>query len=151
MRGLSIIPCILCYSGGLLQNLGNAVIYKDDILIRVYMVQIMQKFEEPLLDNKFKGIRVGNSVEFTYKFLDVSKERSQKVEGLVIAKKHGEGLNGTITLRTILEGYGVERTFPIHSPFVSAVKRMASYKVRRAKLYYLRELSGKAAKLKRIG
>jgi len=115
------------------------------------MQNIIQKFEKDLLDNKFKDIAVGDSVGFDYKFIDGDKERSQKVEGLVIAKKHGRGLNGTISVRTTLEGYGVERLFPIHSPMVSEVKRIARYKVRRAKLYYLRNLTGKAARLKRIG
>lgn len=114
------------------------------------MQHLIQKFEKPLLDNKFKGIRVGDAIEFTYTFKDGEKERSQKVEGLVIARKHGEGLNGSIKIRSIIEGFGVERTFPIHSPFVSKVKVKTSYKVRRAKLYYLRNLTGKAARLKRI-
>ena len=115
------------------------------------MQNIIQKFEQELLDDKFKDISVGDSIQFEYKFIDGDKERSQKIEGLVIAKKHGRGLNGTITLRTTLEGYGVERLFPIHSPMVEEVKKLATYKVRRAKLYYLRGLSGKAARLKRIG
>ncbi|MBI3335172.1 MAG: 50S ribosomal protein L19 [Candidatus Portnoybacteria bacterium] len=114
------------------------------------MQRLIQKFEKALLNNKFEGIRVGEAIEFTYAFKDGEKERSQKVEGLVIAKKHGEGLNGTIKIRTLIEGVGVERTFPIHSPFVSNVKVKTRYKVRRAKLYYLRELTGKAARLKRI-
>ena len=114
------------------------------------MQHLLQAFEASLLDNKFKAVRVGNAIEFTYKFKDGEKERSQKVEGLVIARKHGEGLNGTITIRSNIENLGVERTFPVHSPFVSALKTKARYKVRRAKLYYLRGLSGKAARLKRI-
>jgi len=114
------------------------------------MQHLIQKFEKPLLDNKFKDVRVGNAIEFTYTFKDGEKERSQKVEGLVIARKHGEGLNGTITIRSVIEGVGVERIFPIHSPFVSGVKVNVRHKVRRAKLYYLRELTGKAARLKRI-
>jgi len=114
------------------------------------MQHLIKAFEASLLANKFQNVRVGDSVEFTYKFKDGDKERSQKVEGLVIAHKHGQGLNGMITLRSIIENMGVERIFPLHSPFVSNVKVKASYKVRRAKLYYLRNLSGKAARLKRI-
>jgi len=114
------------------------------------MTDLIQQFEKELLNDKFQDIRVGDTVEFTYAFLDGEKERSQKVEGLVIARKHGRGLNGTITLRTILDGYGVERTFPIHSPMVKDIKRVVRHKVRRAKLYYMRGRTGKAARLKRV-
>lgn len=114
------------------------------------MQHLVKAFEASLLDDKFKDVKVGDSVEFTYKFKDGEKERSQKVEGLVIARKHGKGLNGTITLRSIIESLGVERIFPIHSPFVFGLTTKATYKVRRSKLYYLRSLSGKAARLKRV-
>lgn len=115
------------------------------------MQHLVQKFERPFLQNKFSKVSVGDGIEFTYTFKDGEKERSQKVDGLVIAKKHGKGLNGSITVRSVIEGTGVERIFPIHSPFVSNAKVKARYKVRRAKLYYLRSLSGKAARLKKIG
>jgi len=114
------------------------------------MQHLVQAFEKTFLNNKFSAVRVGDAVAFTYKFKDGDKERQQKVEGLVIAKKHGAGLNGTIIVRSIIENLGVERIFPLHSPFISDVQVKASYKVRRAKLYYLRSLSGKAARLKRI-
>lgn len=114
------------------------------------MQHLIGAFESTKLNNHFKDVHVGDNVEFTYKFKDGDKERSQKVEGLVIAKKHGNGLNGTITLRSIIEGLGVDRIFPIHSPWVMDMKVKATYKVRRSKLYYLRQLSGKAARLKRI-
>lgn len=114
------------------------------------MQNLIQKFEKPLLDNKFKDVRVGDTIEFIYKFKDGEKERSQKVEGIVISKKHGEGLNGMITVRSFIENVNVERIFPLHSPFVDEVKVKAKHKVRRAKLYFLRELRGKAARLKRI-
>lgn len=114
------------------------------------MQDLIQKFEKPLLANKFPDIHIGDAIEFTYKFKDEEKDRSQKVQGLVIAKKHGKGLNGTITVRSIIENMGVERIFPIHSPFISDLSITARYKVRRAKLYYIRNLTGKAARLKRI-
>lgn len=110
---------------------------------------LVQQFEKELLNDKFGDVRVGDTLEFTYTFIDGEKERSQKVEGLVIARKHGKGLNGTITVRTTLDGYGLERLFPVHSPMVKDVKRVARYKVRRAKLYYMRGRTGKAARLKR--
>lgn len=112
---------------------------------------LIQQFEKPLLKDKFQGVSVGQTIQFTYKFTDGDKERSQRVEGLVIAKKHGRGLNGTITIRTSLDGFGVDRIFPIHSPFVESVKVKGTYKVRRSKLYYLRGRTGKAARLKRVG
>lgn len=115
------------------------------------MQHLIQKFEKQFRKNKFSKVSVGDGIEFTYTFKDGEKQRSQEVDGLVIAKKHGEGLNGTITIRSVIEGFGVERIFPIHSPFVSNLKIKAHYKVRRAKLYYLRSLSGKAARLKKIG
>lgn len=115
------------------------------------MQHLIQKFEKAFQKNKFPEISVGDGIEFTYTFKDGEKQRSQKVDGIVIAKKHGEGLNGTLTVRSIIEGTGVERIFPIHSPFVSNVKVKARYKVRRAKLYFLRSLTGKAARLKKIG
>ncbi len=115
------------------------------------MQHLIQKFEKAFRKDKFPKVSVGNGIEFTYTFKDGDKERSQKVDGLVIAKKHGKGLNGTLTVRSIIEGTGVERIFPIHSPFVNDVKVKARYRVRRAKLYFLRSLTGKAARLRKIG
>lgn len=77
------------------------------------------------------------------------KERIQVFEGLVIARKHGTGINATITVRKIVDNVGVEKTFPIHTPTVENIEIVSRSKVRRAKLYFLRDRVGKKARLKR--
>lgn len=77
-----------------------------------------------------------------------TKERIQIFEGVLLAKKHGKGVSGTITVRKISQGVGVERVFPLHSPLVEKIEVARKTKVRQAKLYYLRSLQGKKARLK---
>lgn len=77
------------------------------------------------------------------------KKRIQIFEGIVIARKHGKEIGATITLRKIISGVGVERIFPIHSPNIEKIEIINRGKVRKAKLYYLRKLKGKKAKLKK--
>ncbi len=76
------------------------------------------------------------------------KERIQVFEGVLLAKKHGKGIGGTITVRKISQGIGVERVFPLHSPLVEKIEVARKTKVRHGKLYYLRSLKGKKARLK---
>jgi len=88
-------------------------------------------------------IRVGDTVKIHYKITESGKTRIQIFEGLVIAQKHGKGLDGTIKVRKISGGIGVERTFPLHSPLISKFEKVKSLKVKRAKLYFVRDLVGK--------
>ena len=91
----------------------------------------------------------GDTVKIHQKIKEKDKERIQVYEGLVIAKKHGDGINGTITVRKVSAGVGVEKVFPIHSPFIAKIEVVKKSKVRRAKLYYIRSATGKKARLKR--
>ena len=92
-------------------------------------------------------IRIGDNVKIGVKIIEGNKERVQFYEGTVIAKKNSS-INTTITVRKVLQGIGVERIFLIHSPKVDSIQILRSSKVRRSKLYYLRNLRGKASRLK---
>lgn len=92
-------------------------------------------------------VNVGDTVKVHVKIKEGEKYRIQIFEGTVIAKKHG-GINETFTVRRVAHGCGIERVFPVHSPVVDKVELVRSGKVRRSKLYYLRDRVGKAAKVK---
>lgn len=92
-------------------------------------------------------IEVGDLVKVHVRIKEGEKFRIQVFEGTVIAKKHG-GVNETFTVRRVAHGVGIERVFPLHSPTVDKVEVVRNGKVRRAKLYYLRDRVGKAAKVK---
>ena len=92
-------------------------------------------------------ISIGDTVKVHVKIKEGEKYRIQIFEGTVIAKKHG-GINETFTVRRVAHGCGIERVFPVHSPVVDKVEVVRNGKVRRAKLYYLRDRVGKAAKVK---
>lgn len=94
-------------------------------------------------------IRPGDTILVHQKIKEGAKERIQIFEGVVIARKHGKGTSCTITVRKVVEGIGVERIFPIHSPAISKIEVVKHGKVRRAKLYYLRTTKGKKAKIKK--
>lgn len=91
-------------------------------------------------------IRPGDSVRVFYKITESGKTRLQTYEGICIAKKHGDTLDGSFTLRKISGGIGVERTFPLHSPLISKIEKVKTRKTHRAKLYFVRDLVGKKAK-----
>ncbi|NLC41873.1 MAG: 50S ribosomal protein L19 [Erysipelothrix sp.] len=93
--------------------------------------------------------RPGYTVRVDVRIQEGGKTRIQAFEGLVIAKQ-GRGIGQTFTVRKISNGVGVERTFPVHSPIIAAVSVLRKGKVRRAKLFYMRERSGKSARLKEI-
>lgn len=94
-------------------------------------------------------VRPGDTVKVHQKIKEKDKERIQVFEGLVISKKHGKESGATITVRKVLSGVGVEKIIPIHSPIIEKIEVIKRSKVRRAKLYYLREAKGKKAKLKK--
>lgn len=94
-------------------------------------------------------LRAGQTVRVHQRIKEGNKERVQPFEGLVIAVKHGRGLDGTFTVRKISEGIGVERVYPLHSPTIEKIEVLKSFKVRRAKLYYMRERFGKKARMKK--
>ena len=108
------------------------------------MVDIIEK--ENLNENAPK-INVGDTVKVFYKIKEGDKERIQGYEGVVISKKNGS-VRETFTVRRISYGVGVERTFPVHSPLIDHVDLIRKGSPRRAKLYYVRERTGKAAKIK---
>ena len=94
-----------------------------------------------------EAIKVGNTVKVQVSIREGERERLQAFEGIVIARK-GAGVSETFTVRRVSYGVGVERVFPVHSPNVASVELIRSGKVRRSKLYYLRDRVGKAAKVK---
>lgn len=99
------------------------------------------------LKKEVPAVNVGDTVKVHVKIKEGEKYRIQIFEGTVIAKKHG-GINETFTVRRVAHGCGIERVFPVHSPVVDKVEVVRSGKVRRSKLYYLRDRVGKAAKVK---
>ena len=99
------------------------------------------------LKSEVPAIEVGDTVKVHVKIREGDKERIQLFEGTVIAK-HGGGISETFTVRRVSYGVGVEKTFPLHSPNVAKVEITRVGKVRRAKLYYLRDRMGKASKVK---
>jgi len=94
-------------------------------------------------------LKPGDTIKVHQKIKEGDKERIQVFEGIVTAHKHGTGISGTITVRKVVDGVGVERVFPIHSPSIDKIEVLRHAKVRRAKLYYLKTAKGKNAKLKR--
>jgi large subunit ribosomal protein L19 len=108
---------------------------------------LIEGFEDEQLKKELPEIYVGDTVKVGVKITEGNKERVQPYEGVVIAKRHG-GLNQTITVRRIFQGIGVERVFMLHSPQVASLKVERRGKVRRAKLFYLRDRVGKATRVK---
>jgi large subunit ribosomal protein L19 len=108
--------------------------------------QIINSIEAEQLKTDLPVIHVGDTVKVGVKIVEGGKERTQPYEGVVIAKRNG-GINETITVRRIFQGVGVERVFLIHSPRIASIKIIRRGKVRRAKLYYLRDRVGKATRV----
>jgi large subunit ribosomal protein L19 len=98
-------------------------------------------------ENKYPDFKAGDTVTVTYKIKEGDKERLQKFRGVVIQRK-GKGNNQTFTVRKMSGNVGVERIYPVNSPFIDSIELNKVGKVRRAKIYYLRELTGKKARIK---
>ena len=113
------------------------------------MSSIIDAINQENIKSSIPEFNVGDTVKVMVKVIEGDRERLQAFEGIVIARKHG-GISETFTVRRLSFGVGVEKTFPIHSPKVADIQVVRHGKVRRAKLYYLRERTGKAAKVKEI-
>ena len=110
-------------------------------------MDLIKAFTNEQLKKELPEVTVGDTIRVHNKIKEGTRERDQLFEGSVIAK-HGGGISETITVRRVAYGVGVEKTFPIHSPNVEKVDIIRHGKVRRAKLYYLRDRVGKASKVK---
>ena len=111
------------------------------------MSNIIAEIEKEYMKADVPQFNVGDTVKVSVKVKEGNRERIQAFEGIVIAKKNGS-VRESFTVRRVSFGVGIERTFPLHSPRITAIDVIKHGRVRRAKLYYLRNLSGKAAKLK---
>jgi|TARA_Y200000002_G_scaffold239300_1_gene197678 large subunit ribosomal protein L19 len=109
--------------------------------------ELLNNVESTYLKVDLPNIRIGDTLKLGIEIKEGEKTRIQAYEGVVISKK-GAGINATVTVRRVMQGIGIERCFLIHSPKVQSIEIKRSSKVRRAKLYYLRNLSGKATRLK---
>jgi large subunit ribosomal protein L19 len=115
----------------------------------VNSMSIVQEITKQQLRTDLPSFRPGDTLKVHVKVIEGSRERIQLFEGVVI-KRRGGGISETFTVRKISYGVGVERTFPLHSPKIDKIQVARRGKVRRAKLYYLRNLRGKAARIKEI-
>lgn len=111
------------------------------------MSQIIRTIEQEHMRTDLPELNIGDVVKVFVKVVEGTRERLQSFEGYIIARRRG-GIRETITVRRVSFGIGIERTFPIHSPKIATIEKVRSSMVRRAKLYYLRDRVGKAAKLK---
>lgn len=111
---------------------------------------LVQKVEKKQIRKDIPLIRPGYTIKVYQKIKEGEKERIQVYEGLVIAMNHGHGVSKTMIVRKMVEGIGVEKIFPINSPNIAKIEVVRIGKVRKSKLFYMREISGKAARLKEV-
>lgn len=104
--------------------------------------------EKSYLRSDLPFVRPGDTVEVVQKIKEGGKDRLARFQGIVIAKKHGRGISATFTVRKVVDGIGVERIFPLHSPVISQINILQHSKVRRAKLYYIRERASREVRRK---
>lgn len=109
---------------------------------------ILRSIEQPLIRDDIPEFDSGDTIRVDYKVVEGTRTRVQAFEGVVIARKNGTGSRSTVMVRKVSFGEGVERVFPINSPLISAITVVRRGRTRRSKLYYLRDLRGKAARLR---
>ena len=110
-------------------------------------MNVINAIEQEQLRLDMPAFRAGDTIKVYLRILEGEKERIQVFQGAVLRMRRG-GVNSTFTVRKVSDGVGVERVFPMHSPFIERVEVVAQGKVRRSRLYYLRSLRGKAARIK---
>lgn len=113
------------------------------------MNPLIEQVEREQLKQDITPFNVGDTIKVSVKVVEGDKERVQAYEGVCIARK-GSGIRENFTVRRVSFGIGIERTFPLHSPRITKIEVVHKGKVRRAKLYYLRDRQGKAAKIKKV-
>ena len=116
-------------------------------MLKLNSQKTINSLEKSFLKKNLPVLQIGDNVRIGVKIIEGNKERIQFYEGIILAKKNSS-INTTITVRKVLQGIGIERVFLIHSPKIDSITVLRSSKVRRAKLYYLRDLKGKASRLK---
>lgn len=119
----------------------------NNFLVSINKTKLIKQVEEKHIKQQLPNLSVGDNVKLGVLIKEGNKERTQYYEGIIIAQKNTR-INKTITVRRVLQGIGIERIFLIHSPKLISLQVLKSSSVRRSKLYYLRNLSGKASRLK---
>lgn len=139
---IKFLSCSMCGPLQTVQEHRLANIFKEEKLMN-----LIESIEQEYLKKEVPQFDVGDTVKVFVKVVEGDKERLQAYEGIVIAKRNGS-VRETFTVRRISYGVGVERTFPLHSPRIDRIELVRKGKVARAKLYYLRERTGKSARVK---
>ncbi|MBI2122401.1 MAG: 50S ribosomal protein L19 [Candidatus Sungbacteria bacterium] len=109
---------------------------------------VVTAIEKSHLRSDLPDIKPGDTVRVIQKVKEGDKNRLVKFEGLILARKHGHGISGTFTVRKVVDGIGVERIYPIHSPTIEKIEILRRSKVRRAKLYYIRDKAAREVRRK---
>ena len=116
-------------------------------MLKLNIQKTINNVENSFMKKNIPPIKIGDNIKVGVKIVEGNKERVQFYEGIIIAKKNSS-INTTVTVRKTLQGIGIERIFLLHSPKIDSITVLRSSKVRRSKLYYLRNLKGKASRLK---
>ncbi len=119
-----------------------------ELIMKYNKGAILRSIEQPSIKAEVPEFDTGDTVKIDYKVVEGTRSRIQAYEGVVIAKKNGKGARATFTVRKVSFGEGVERVFPLHSPLIDSITVVRRGRTRRSKLYYLRDLRGKAARLR---